>query len=77
MCGVCVQSRSDLFPLTTELPPWFSVQEQEKWGTQIHANTDTHTYTHAHTHTHRLADPHTNTHMHTRTHTDMQTHTNT
>ena len=82
-CGVCVQSRSDLFPLTAELPPWFSVQEQEKLGTQKHANTDTHTHTHTQTrtrtHAHTQTCRHTQTHKdtHRDTHTDIETHRHT
>ena len=82
MCGVCVQSCSDLFPLATELSLWFSFQNQEKWGTETHSNTDTHIHTHRDTTTHTQTHigTHTWTHAHTETHTqrrrNTQTHTN-
>ena len=81
---VCVRSCSDLFPLTTELPLWVSVQNQEKQHvcTQAHTHTDTQTQrviTCRHTHRDTHTDIHTcrETHRHTQmqTHADIQTQT--
>ena len=81
---VCVRSCSDLFPLTTELPLWVSVQNQEKQHvcTQAHTHTDTQTQrviTCRHTHRDTHTDIHTcrETHRHTHTDTHRCRHTQT